>query len=86
MLTVPEISAANSSSAPRADPGWGAASKIAVIADDMNRTRVWAAREARLRDRASASLLMDTATNSRPVSAPARAPTAAAKSRHIAGR
>jgi len=59
---------------------------MAAIAEVMNRTRVWAAREARLRDRASVSLLIDTATNSRPVSAPARPATVTAKSRHIPGR
>jgi hypothetical protein len=52
----------------------------------MNSTRVWAARELRLRERAGASLLMDTAANSRPVSAPAGPPAVTAKSRHIAGR
>ncbi len=57
-----------------------------AIAAVTNSTRVWAAREARLRDRASTSLLMDTATNSRPVSAPARPATVTAKSRHIPGR
>ena len=52
----------------------------------MNSTRVCAALEARLRDWASVSLFMDTATNSKPVSAPARPPTVAPKSRHIPGR
>src|SRR5580704_11338997 len=67
-------------------PDWGATSTMAAIAEVMNRTRVWAAREARLRDRASVSLLIDTATNSRPVSAPARPATVTPKSRHIPGR
>src|SRR5690348_15222074 len=50
----------------------------------MNRTNVWVARELRLRDAASASLLTETATNSRPVSAPATAARASPKLSHIA--
>src|ERR1700722_3426343 len=79
---IPDMAARARSSAPRAAPDWGATSTMAAIAEVMNRTRVWAAREARLRDRASVSLLIDTATNSRPV----RPATVTAKSRHIPGR
>jgi hypothetical protein len=82
---VPDRAARTSSSAPRAGSGWGATSTIAASAEVMNRTRVWAAREARLRDRARVSLLIDTATNSRPVSAPASPATVTPKSRHISG-
>jgi len=57
----PLIADAASSSAPRVGPGWGATSKTAATAEVMNSTRVWAARELRLRDRASTSLLIDTA-------------------------
>jgi hypothetical protein len=52
----------------------------------MNSTRVWAARERRLTDLDSVSLLMETATKSSPVSAPARLPTVTPKSCHIPGR
>jgi hypothetical protein len=50
----------------------------------MNSTRVCAARELRLREAASTSLLTETATNSRPVSAPATGARASPKPSHIA--
>ena len=84
--TAPEAAAIASSSAPRAGPGCGATITTALIAGVMNSTSVCAAREARLREPASTSLLMDTATNSSPVSAPARPATATPKSCHISGR
>jgi hypothetical protein len=71
---------------PQGRGGLGATSSIALIAGVMNSTRVWAARELRLSDRASTSALIDTATNSSPVSAPARPATETPKSRHISGR
>jgi hypothetical protein len=66
---VPETAATASSSEPSAAAGWGATSKTATRTEVMNKTRVWAARELRLRDAASASPLTDSATNNRPVSA-----------------
>ena len=82
---TPHTAASASSSAPRAAAGCGAVSRTAAIAGVMNSTRVCAAREARLRDLLSAPLCSDTATNSSPVSAPARPPVVTAKSRHACG-
>jgi hypothetical protein len=48
----------------------------------MNKTRVWAARERRLRDAASTSPLTESATNSNPVSAPVTAARASPKPSH----
>ena len=82
---TPATAASASSSAPRAAAGCGAVSSTAAIAGVMNSTRVCAAREASLRDLLSAPLCSDTATNSSPVSAPARPPVVTAKSRHACG-
>src|ERR1022692_969482 len=80
---VAETTATASSSQPRAAGGWGATSKSAVNTEVRNSTRVCAARELRLRDAASTSLLTETATNSRTVSAPATAASASPKPSHI---
>src|SRR5580700_5031729 len=82
---APATAASASSSAPRGAPGCGAVSSTAAIAGVTNSTRVCAAREARLRDLFSAPLCSETATNSSPVSAPARPPVVTAKSRHACG-
>src|SRR5215470_16223300 len=68
---VPLTAASTSSSEPRAGGGWGATSKTAISTEVMNSTRVCAAQELRLSDAASAPVLTEIATNSRPVSAPA---------------
>ena len=81
-----ETAATASSSAPSAETGCGATIRTALIAGVMNSTSVCAAREARLRDPPRTSLLIDTATNSSPVSAPASPATATPKSCHISGR
>src|SRR5450432_3497413 len=81
---TPETAATASSSQPRAASGWGATSKTAMSTEVMNSTRVCAARELRLRDTASTALLKESATNSRPVSAPATAARASPKPSHIA--
>src|SRR6202000_1319085 len=83
---APESAANAISSPPSAAPGWGATTTTAASAVVMNSTRVCAARELRLRDLASVSLLIETATNSSPVSAPARPPAVTPKSCHISGR
>ena len=73
-----------SSSQPRAVGGCGATSRSATSSEAMNSTRVWAARDLRLSDAASASPLTESATNSRPVRAPAAAATASPKPSHAA--
>ncbi len=79
---MPETAATASNSEPRAAAGWGATSRTAVITEVMNSTRVCAARELMLRDVATAALLTESATNSRPVSAPATAARASPKPSH----
>src|SRR5215467_9787381 len=82
---APATRATASSSEPRAADGCGATSKTATSTAVMNSTRVWAAREARVRDALTASLLTESATNSRPVSAPVTAARAPPKPAHAAG-
>jgi hypothetical protein len=81
----PEATATATSSAPRAAGGCGATRHTEVSTEVMNSTRVCAARELRLRDAVSRSLFTDSATNSRPVSAPDTAARAPPKLAHIAG-
>src|ERR1700733_2770580 len=80
--SVPDAAATAISSAPRAAAGWGATRQTAMRTEVMNRTRVWVARALRLRDASSVSLLTDSATNNRPVSAPATAAGAAPELAH----
>src|SRR6185437_14639981 len=80
--TVPEARATASNSEPSAADGWGATSTTATSTEVMNSTRVCAARELRPRDALIASLLTESATNSRPVSAPATAASASPKLSH----
>src|SRR5215510_2725108 len=61
-----------------------ATSNTAMSTEIMNGSRVSAARELRLRRAASTSLLTESATNSRPVSAPATAARASPKPSHNA--
>ena len=70
-MSMAEATAQPSSSSPRGTSGCGATRTTATTVAVVNKTRVCAARKRRLGDVDSALLLMDAATNSKPVSAPA---------------
>ena len=80
-ISNPDETASSSSSTPKATRGWGEAMRSAIRTAVMNRHKDCAARELRFGEAVSRSLLIETATNRSPVSAPAMAPNVAAKPR-----